>query len=165
MWAFITALSLCICSLLYLPKTCYSYILIKESIIEIPENLPWIPNKWRSCLNAAVALSLFEEPIYIVVKKDQLKYQRRRIWLRILWVFHLNENPTKNIPRDQLGRCAHDFFARLCKQSDEIVPRVKLDPGVFSPKRNLVTKFVGPGQSCRKGKSSWKQRNCACHRA
>ena len=27
-------------------------------------------------LAVAVALSLFEEPIYIVVKKDQLKYQR-----------------------------------------------------------------------------------------
>ena len=27
-------------------------------------------------LAVAVALSLFEEPIYIVVKKDQLKYQQ-----------------------------------------------------------------------------------------
>ena len=66
---------------------------------------------------------------------------------------------------DHLGRWAYNFFAGLCEQSDEIVPRIKLDLGVFTPKRNLVTKFVGPGQSCRKGKSSWKQRNCACHRA
>ena len=80
-------------------------------------------------------------------------------------MFHLNENPTKKSDEIIWGDGLTIFFARLCEQSDEIVPRIKLDPGVFTPKRNLVTKFVGPGQSCRKGKSSWKQRNCACHRA
>ena len=165
MWAFITALSLCTCSLLYLPKTCYSYILIKESIKEIPENLPWIPNMWRSCLNSTVALSLFEEPIYIVVKKDQLKYQRATYLTEDFMGVSPQWKSYEKIWWDHLGRWAYNFFARLCEQSDEIVPRIKLDLGVFTPKRNLVTKFVGPGQSCRKGKSFWKQRNYACHRA
>ena len=163
MWAFITAFSsVYICSLLYLPKRCSSYILTKESIKEIPENLPWIPNMWRSCLNSTVALSLFEEPINIVVKKDQLKYQQATY---LTEDFMCVSPQWKSYEKHQLGRCAHNFFDRLSKQSDEIVPRIKLDQGVFSPKRNLVTKFVGPGQSCRKGKSSWKQRNYACHRA
>ena len=154
MWAFITALSLCIYA---------GFYTFQKHVIVIFWSKSQLKRSLKTCREYQICGGLVW--FGSGSGKDQLKYQQAAYLTEDFMGVSPQWKSYEKIWWDHLGRWAYNFFARLCEQSDEIVPRIKLDLGVFTPKRNLVTKFVGPGQSCRKGKSSWKQRNCACHRA